>query len=76
MNPACWKKLLMKVAFPIDLKYEMKSQPVHVNRVCMMDARLLLHRDARSGSFFSADCSLFRCIYRIVELSGVHSIGQ
>ena len=31
--------LLKKVTFPRDSKCEMKLQPVHMNSVCMMDAR-------------------------------------
>ena len=42
MNPACWKKVLKKVAFPKDLKYDMKSQPVDMNSVCIVDSSLSL----------------------------------
>ena len=37
INPVCWKKLLKKKAFPTDLKCEIKSHPVHMYSVGMMD---------------------------------------
>ena len=70
MNPACWKKVLKKVAFPKDLKYDMKSQPVDMNSVCIVDSSLSLGIDARSGSFFNAEWRWFKCMY-LVELNEI-----
>ena len=60
MNFVCWKKLLKNVAFPIDLKYETKSHPVHIKSDCKVGAICCHGIEARSGSFWSAKESELR----------------
>ena len=70
MKLACWKKIFRKVALPIFLKYEVKSDPVATNNDAIIFGFVSCGNEERSGSLFKACIKLLRCTYRFSRVLG------